>query len=104
MTSHELPLIQLSAYEDIAGIADSVERYAGQTAADRITSKTLGGIDLLASTRYLGPLHQDPILARSGYRKLVVGKYVVVYRVYEGRATVLRIFHGPSNYVSKVDG
>lgn len=103
MTSPELPLIQLSAYEDIAGIADRVERYAGTAAADRVTDEILAGIDLLATTPYLGPLHQDPVLARLGYRKLIVGRYVVVYRVYDGRATVVRVFHGSTNYVPKVE-
>ena len=103
MTSPELPLIQLSAYEDIAVIADRVESYAGKAAAEKTTDKILAGIDLLATTPYLGPLHQDPMLARSGFRKLVIGKYVVVYRIYNNRATVLRVFHGSSNYVPKVD-
>ncbi len=103
MTSPELPLVQLSAYEDIVGIANRLERYAGEAAADKAADKILAGIELLATSPYLGPLHQDPMLARSGYRKLVVGKYVVVYRVYDGRATVLRVFHGSSNYVPQVD-
>lgn len=104
MTLPELPLIQLSAYEDIVDIAHRLERYAGEAAADKATDRILAGIELLAASPYLGPLHQDPMLARSGYRKLVVGKYVVVYRVLNGRATVLRVFHGSSDYVTRVDG
>jgi mRNA-degrading endonuclease RelE of RelBE toxin-antitoxin system len=38
-----------------------------------------------------------------GCRKLIVGKYVVVYRIYDGQATVLRVFYGPSNYVDRID-
>jgi plasmid stabilization system protein ParE len=103
MASHALPLIQLSAYEDIAAIADRLECYAGEAAADRVADEILARIDLLATIPYLGSLHQDPVLASSGYRKLVVGRYVVIYRVYDGRATVVRVFHGSTNYVPKMD-
>ena len=62
--SHEAPQIQLSAYEDLAAIADRLVRYAGQTSANNITRRILDTIDLLGPNPYLGPLHHDPVLAR----------------------------------------
>lgn len=103
MMSREHPLIQLSAYEDIAAISDRLERSVGRNAADKTTERILSAIDLLDKTPYMGPLHQDEMLARLGCRKLIVGKYVVVYRIYDGQATVLRVFYGPSNYVDRID-
>lgn len=102
MTSHSKPLVQLSAYEDIAAILHRIERLSGKKSADRIVDRILSAIDLLATTPYMGPLHHDPMLARLGYRKLVIGQYVVVYRVDEGQATVLRVFHGRSDYTSQI--
>ena len=101
--SHEAPQIQLSAYEDLAAIADRLVRYAGQTSANNITRRILDTIDLLGPNPYLGPLHPDPVLARLGYRKLVVGRYVVIYRVDGERATVLRVFSGSSDYLRRIE-
>lgn len=101
--SPNVPLIQLSAYEDIAEISARIERYAGRSASQKTIDKILTSIDLLATTPYLGPLHHDDVLARLGYRKLVVGKYVVVYRVDDERATVLRVFNGKSDYTVRLE-
>lgn len=102
MTSPEEPRIQLSAYEDIAQIRSRLVRAAGTTSADKTVDRILDGIDLLGQSPYLGPLHHDPVLARLGYRKLVLGHYVAVYRVEDGRAIVLRVFHGASDYAGRV--
>ncbi len=97
------PLVQLSAYEDISAIAEGLERFSGKRDADTAVEHILVGIDSLASSPYLGPLHQDPMLACLGYRKLVLGKYIVAYRVDDDCATVLRVFHGSSNYAGRID-
>ena len=102
MAQHEVPLIQLSAYEDIAAIDDATRRYAGEKAANKTVDRILLGIELLASTPYLGPLHHDELLAKLGYRKLVLGNHIAVYRVDDGRATVLRVFLASSDYVSRI--
>lgn len=103
MTSPERPNVQLSAYEDIAEIDDRLRRAAGAAAAEKTTGLILDGIDLLGPTPYLGPLHHDPMLARMGYRKLVRGSYIVVYRVIDGRAVVFRVFHGASDYTRRIE-
>lgn len=99
----EGPVVQLSAYEDLAGIQERVTRAAGSAAADRATDRMLDGIDLLGANPYLGPLHHDKFLSRRGYRKLVLGQYVVVYRVEEDRAVVLRVFHGAGDYARHME-
>ncbi len=101
--SHELPRVQLAAYEDIAAIAGRLERSVGRAAADKTVERILAGIELLGKTPYLGPLHQDEMLARQGYRKLVLGKYVAVYRVHDDQAVVLRVFYGASDYTRQIE-
>ena len=98
MASHDNPRIQLSAYEDIAEIAEHLKRAASVRVASEMVERILDKIDLLAATPYLGPLHHDPVLAQHGYRKLIVGRYIVVYRVDDDVATVLRVFHGARDY------
>lgn len=103
MMSREHPLIQLSAYEDVAAMSDRLERSVGRNAADKTTERILSAIDLLDKTPYMGPLHQDEMLARLGCRRLVVGRYVVAYRIYDGQPTVLRVFYGPGDCVDGMD-
>lgn len=103
MTSHEGPRVQLSAYEDIAAIRDRLLRAGGPAAAKRTVDRILNGIDLLGSSPFLGSLHHDEVLARLGYRKLVLGKYVAVYLVDDGQAVVLRVFLGSSDYARHID-
>ena len=83
-----------SAWDDIAAIADYHLRASGADSAQRVTERLLDGIDLLATMPLLGPIHHDPVLAGMGYRKLILGKYLVVYRVVDGTPTVYRVFYG----------
>lgn len=48
-------------------------RVAGTSSADKTVNRILDGIDLLGTSPYLGSLHHDPVLARLGYRKQVLG-------------------------------
>ena len=54
---------------------------------------------------FSAPQAKDDLLARKGYRALTVRKkYVVLYRVYEGRQQVIihRIFYGNRDYTKLV--
>lgn len=100
--SRERPIVQLSAYENIQEIRARLIRSRGSSAAGKVVERILSAIDLLGPTPYLGPLHQDEFLASRGYRKLVVGDYVVVYRVENEQAVVLNVFHGASDYTRRL--
>lgn len=103
MTSHKAPLVQLSAYENIREIQARVLRTSGADSAKKVVGRILDAIDLLGPTPYLGPLHHDAFLAQRGYRKLIVGSYVVVYKVEEDQAVALNVFHGVSDYTRRVE-
>ena len=97
------PLVQQSAYEDLVEIQTRLARASGEAAADKVTNRILAGIDLLGPNPFFGPLHHDEALGSMGYRKLVLGNYAVVYRVEHGRAVVLRVFYGSSDYARHVE-
>lgn len=92
------PRILQSAWDDLAEIADYLVRVSGERTAEDTTDAILDTIELLGATPFLGPLHHDRVLQRLGYRKLVCGKYVCVYRIVDDTPVVYRVFHGRQNY------
>ena len=97
------PRILASTLDDLSAIADYHLRVVGPNSAEAVTDRILDSIRLLGSTPYLGPLHQDPVLQSMGYRKLICGRYICVYRLVDDVPTVYRIFHGSQNYPSALD-
>lgn len=47
-------------------------------------------------------LCQQPLLARRGFRKAVVGGYVLIYRVNEGSVYIQRFFSDLQDYEAKL--
>lgn len=92
------PRILQSAWEDLAEIADYLVRVSGERVAEETTDEILDTIELLASTPLLGSLHHDPVLQRLGYRKLICGRYICVYRMVDDVPVVYRVFHERQNY------
>lgn len=87
-----------AAWDDLAHIADYHLRMAGADSARRITDKLLDALELLTAHPLAGPVHPDPVLARYGYRKLVVDSHVAVYRPVDEIIFIYGIFHGARNY------
>ena len=98
MPKHNM-LIQQSAWEDIRQIARYKIKTVGPKSAENFMKKILDTMRLLEETPLL---HHDSDLRRLGYRKLFCGEYVCIYKVVEGRAVVLRIFHGSESYKLKI--
>lgn len=72
-----------------------------ESAAKELMREVETSIFNLREFPYSAPQSRDDLLARKGYRTLTVRKkYVVVYRVYEEKQTVivLRIFYGRRDY------
>lgn len=92
------PKILPAAYEDILNIADYRMREVGPNSAEEITNRLLDTIDLLEEIPLIGPLHHDPALQSMGYRKLLCGQYVCIYRIVDGTPFVYRVFHESQNY------
>lgn len=94
------PRILPAAYEDILNIADHRIREVGPNSAEAITNRLLDTIDLLEETPLIGPLHHDPALQSMGYRKLLCGQYVCIYRIVDNIPIVYRVFHESQNYTT----
>lgn len=70
----------------------------GPKSAEKVTDRILSAFEVLENFPFSGPEHPDPVLARQGYRKLVCGDYVGVYRVAGNIVYIYGIFHGATNY------
>lgn len=87
-----------AAVEDLDRVSAYYLHLAGAASAERITDQILTALERLTQFPYLGPLHQDPVLAAMGFRKLVAGEYVRVYKVIDQTVFVYRIVHGTRDY------
>ncbi len=97
MKKNKLHIIS-PAREDINQIADHHLLKVDPISAERTTDKLLDNIEKLSKTPYIGSVHSDSVLGGMGYRKLICGEYVVVYRIVNDDIFVYRVFHGSSDY------
>jgi toxin ParE1/3/4 len=67
-------------------------------AAERALTRIEKDLKTLARQPSLGRLPRDPDISRLGYRYLIIGEYLAIYR-FEGSAIlVYRIIHGARDY------
>lgn len=87
-----------AAFRHLEAIAEYHLEKVGPKSAEKITNKLLDGFQILEAFPFSGPEHPDPVLAQKGYRKLVIGDYVGVYRRQDDTIYIYGIFHGSINY------
>lgn len=74
---------------------------AGVPYARKIAATMETAIQKLADFPLMGQIHPDQLLARQGYRKLVLTQtYVAVYKIVDDTVYVYRIVNGKTNYPS----
>jgi plasmid stabilization system protein ParE len=87
------------AREDILDIARYHLEKVDVNSARNITDEIERNIDRLAQFTLIGQTHPDPVLAESGYRKMVVTSlYVCIYRVMEDGIYIYRVVNGNIDY------
>lgn len=87
------------AREDILDIARYHLEKVGVNSARDITEEIEQKIDHLKMFPLMGQRHPDPILAESGYRKLVVSIiYVCIYKVLNDGIYIYRVVNGQTDY------
>ena len=66
---------------------------------ERILDKIESDLDRLRESPYSAPISRDAYLSSQGFRVLVSGKYLALYKVndHERAVTVYRIVHGKRN-------
>ena len=83
---------------DIDRIADYHLMMVGPQSAERITDKLLDTIMILEEYPLAGTQHSDTVLKKQGYRKLVCGDYVCVYKVIDETVYIYHVVHGATDY------
>jgi len=85
--------------------SDSIAEYiATELKAPKAALDFLDDVDVcygrLRENPFLYEACRDPRLQKEGYRRAVVGNYVMLYKVFETKANVIvyRIFYGSQNY------
>ena len=86
------------AFFHIERIAEHHLKMVGVESAERITNKLLEGFLILEDYPLAGAAHPDLVLQRQGYRKLIVGEYVGVYRKVGEVIYIYGVFHGSTDY------
>lgn len=86
------------ALNDIDQIADYHLLAVGPISTEKITDKLLDSIEKLGECPLMGTEHSDSVLQKKGYRKLVCGEYICVYRLVDDTIYVYRVVHGATDY------
>lgn len=70
----------------------------GVKSARKITDRILNTLEQLTRFPLSGPPVRDSELRAFGYRYILAGKYVIIYRPIAGTVVVYHIFDGRSDY------
>ena len=81
-----------SAQRELEAIAELHMNLVGPNSARKITDRILDSLPLS------GSLPRDAELLKSGYRYVIAGQYLCVYRLIVDTVFVYHIVHGASNY------
>jgi plasmid stabilization system protein ParE len=86
------------AQRELEEIARVYLELAGADSARRITDQILDSLERLKTYPLSGSLPRDRWLRDAGYRLVISGKYIAVYRLIERTVFVYHIAHGASDY------
>ncbi|MFA6808243.1 MAG: type II toxin-antitoxin system RelE/ParE family toxin [Eubacteriales bacterium] len=64
----------------------------------KITDKLLDSIEKLTEYPLMGTQYSDSVLQEKGYRKLICGEYICVYRLIDNTIYVYRVIHSTTSY------
>ncbi len=97
MASHMVRILA-PALHDIDKIADYHLLAVGPASAEKITDRLLDSMEKLSEYPLMGTEHTDPVLQKDGYRKLICGDYICIYRLIEDTVFIYRVVHGATDY------
>lgn len=86
------------AQRELEEIARIHMELVGPDSARKITSRILNTLSRLEQFPRSGHIPQEKELRSAGYRYVIAGKYICVYRLIAETAVVYHIAHGASNY------
>jgi len=97
MNKKEIQILQPAQQEIMEIVAVHVE-LAGKQSAQKLMHKLYKAFGQLAIFPLSGALSTDKELCIAGYRMLVIGQYLCIYRVIEDVVYIYHIVHGTMNY------
>lgn len=74
----------------------------GSKLAEKITNRILDEIDKLADFPFMGVTSPSEMVAKAGYRMLVVGDYLCFYNIFEDTVYINHIVHSSTDYIKKL--
>lgn len=83
---------------EIEEIISVYVKLSGTRSARRLVNKLYDAFSRLAAFPLSGPQLQDKELQLAGYRLIVVGEYLCIYRVMETTIYIYHVVHGSTNY------
>ena len=86
------------AQRELEEIARVYLELAGADSARKITGQILDSLERLKTYPLSGSLPRDRMLREAGYRLVISGKYLAVYRLVGNSVFVYHIAHGASDY------
>ena len=86
-----------AAWNDLREIGEYIA-LENPAAANRTVDKLMVSLRRLEQFPLSAPLVPDAELARDGYRMLICGKYLCLYRFVEEVVFICHIIHGARNY------
>lgn len=86
------------AQRELEEIAQIPLNLVGPNSARKITTLILDTLSRLEMFPLSGHIPQDKELRGNGYRLVIAGKYICVYRLISETVFVYHIAHGASNY------
>ena len=86
------------AQRELEEIARVYLELAGADSARKITGQILDSLERLKTYPLSGSLPRDRWLREAGYRLVISGKYLAVYRLVGDSVYVYHIAHGASDY------
>ena len=87
-----------AARREIHEIARLHMALVGPQSARNITNKLKKSLSLLKAQPHMGALIHDEVLRRAGYRMLISGIYLCVYRLIGNMVFVYHVVDGRTNY------
>lgn len=88
------------ALNDMSEIVSMFLMFESKNGAARIKSKLLKAAERIRSYPYSGVTVPDKKMAKTGFRMVVIEKYLMFYRVFEDEKNVVvyRVVNGKTNY------
>ena len=85
------------ALDDLEEIALYIAKGSNESALKK-HDKVVSSADKLETFPKLGTLVPDKKMSESGFRMLVIDKYLLFYKIYDGEINILRVLHGMRDY------